>query len=144
MSIRVPDEKLLKASCRVCSSPCSCAPCQETKQDKVDRTLSHLTALIAVCGMVSFPAPALPPHSAPLLLAPLHLIKVWPAFGPLLPPPVLLPSQEQPPCCLRVEEALWYAAAPFHLWLSASLPLSPVTLIDSYESSSFMFLVFDL
>ena len=90
------------------------------------------------------PAPALPPHSAPLLLAPLHLIKVWPAFGPLLPPPVLLPSQEQPPCCLRVEEALWYAAAPFHLWLSASLPLSPVTLIDSYESSSFMFLVFDL
>ena len=61
MSIRVPDEKLLKASCRVCSSPCSCAPCQETKQDKVDRTLSHLTALITVCGMVSFPAPALPP-----------------------------------------------------------------------------------
>ena len=78
MSIRVPDEKLLKASCRVCSSPCSCAPCQETKQDKVDRTLSHLTALITVCGMVSFPAPALPESAPPLLPHPCD-----PHFGTL-------------------------------------------------------------
>lgn len=66
------------------------------------------------------PAPALPPHSAPLLLAPLHLIKVWPAFGPLLPPPVLLPSQEQPPAASG-----WKRPSGMQLLLSisGSLPL---------------------
>ena len=44
MSFRLLDEKLLKVSCRVCSSPCSCAPCQETKRDRVDCALSHLAA----------------------------------------------------------------------------------------------------
>lgn len=75
MSFRVLDEKLLKVSCRVCSSPCSCAPCQETKQDKVDCALSHLTALSTVHGMVPFPAPALPPYC-------LHLFPIVALTGP--------------------------------------------------------------
>lgn len=91
MSIRVLDEKLLKVSCRVCSSPCSCAPCQETKQDTVDRTLSHLTALTLSAGW----SPSPPQHC--LLTASISSLS-WLSPAPALPesPPPSLPHPCDP------------------------------------------------
>lgn len=78
---------------------------------------------------------ASPPPSLPALTAPHRAASLW-------VPPASFSVPSRPVsvhCCLTVEGG----SCPL-LSISASLPLSPVTLIDSYESSSFMFLVFDL